>query len=71
MNVILQVLEPYVSNIASVFKELALPIQDVFRTTKKENTEHHRSIGNLEFKDQVKSLDMIQLILLELLEETP
>lgn len=36
----------HVSNIASVFKELALPIQDVFRTTKKENTEHHRSIGN-------------------------
>ena len=36
----------HVSNIASVFKEIALPIQDMFRTTKKENTEHHRSIGN-------------------------
>ena len=36
----------HVSNIASVFKEIALPIQDMFRKTKKENTEHHRSIGN-------------------------
>lgn len=36
----------HVTNIASIFKEIALPIQDVFRTTKKENTEHHRSIGN-------------------------
>ena len=36
----------HVSNIAAIFKEIALPIQDVFRTTKKENTEHHRSVGN-------------------------
>ena len=36
----------HISNIASIFKEIALPIQDMFRTTKKENTEHHRSIGN-------------------------
>ena len=34
----------HISNIASVFKELALPIQDVFRTTKKENTLHNSKL---------------------------
>ena len=36
----------HISNIASVLKEIILPVQDVMKTTKKENIEHNSNTGN-------------------------
>jgi len=37
----------HISNLSAIFKEITLPLQDIMKTTKKENFEHNDNIGNV------------------------
>ena len=39
-------LRTHITNLAAIFKEITLPLQDLMKTTKKENIEHNTNVGN-------------------------
>ena len=38
--------EEHISNLSAVIKEITLPLQDLMKTTKKENMIHSNNVGN-------------------------